>query len=270
MGAAAQRVVAVAPDQRLGLGLACCRGQVLLHFFGELPECIVGKAYTGRAIGGQCHAAQAVVLVVAGRLGVGEGFGLICTMAGRGQHMALGGQAPERIAGKQGAFGQRVAGVRAVGGVLTRSFLLALVQLGELAGGVVAVALDAAIKADFLREVVCGVVGKLVMGAVLVLQHDEARGHIVGVAQAVAQCVDAGHGLIQPVVLVARGRTQRVGVVRQVAGGVVAIAVLGPIGLGELAQLAQRVYRISGHIFLDDGLVTRNYRLCFFNIECGQ
>ena len=76
--------------------------------------------------------------------------------------MALGRQAPKRIAREQGAFGQRVAGLRAVGGVLARRFGLALVQLGELAGGVVAVALDAAVKADFLREVVCSVIAELV------------------------------------------------------------------------------------------------------------
>ena len=63
--------------------------------------------------------------------------------------MALGRQAPLRFAREQGALGQRVVGLRAVGGVLARRFGLTLVQLGQLAGGVVAVALDAAIKADF-------------------------------------------------------------------------------------------------------------------------
>ena len=245
MAALAQRVVAVAPDQWLWQGLAGCRlrvGQVLLHLFGELAQRVIGKAHAGRAIERLAHAPQAVVGVVAGRFGVGQ------PAIGAGQHMALGRQAPQRIAREQGALGQRVAGVRAVGGGLARSFLLALVQLGQLASWVVAIALDAAIEADFLREVVCGVVGELVMGAVLVLQHDEARCHIVGVAQAVAQRIDAGHGLIQPVVLVARGRAQRVGVVRQVAGSVVAIAVLGAIGLGELAQLAQRVVLVHAHL----------------------
>ena len=71
VGAVAQRVVAVAPDERLGLGLASggLGQQVLLHFFVELAERIVGKAHAGCAVGRQRHAAQAVVLVVAGRLG---------------------------------------------------------------------------------------------------------------------------------------------------------------------------------------------------------
>ena len=76
MAALAQRVVAVAPDQWLWQGLAGCRlrvGQVLLHLFGELAQRVIGKAHAGRAIERLAHAPQAVVGVVAGRFGVGQG-----------------------------------------------------------------------------------------------------------------------------------------------------------------------------------------------------
>ena len=76
VAALAQRVVAVAPDQWLWQGLAGCRlrvGQVLLHLFGELAQRVIGKAHAGRAIERLAHAPQAVVGVVAGRFGVGQG-----------------------------------------------------------------------------------------------------------------------------------------------------------------------------------------------------
>ena len=151
VGAVAQRIVGMAPGVASERGFPT-RRQVLLHLFGEARERVVGEVHAGIGIAGVQHAAQQVV-GEGGEAAAGALFHAV-----RPQ-VRLGDEAPHGIAAKHGAFGQGCRGIGIVGGV-QRLAGIALLQFGQLARGVVAVALDPAVEADFFDEVVRRVVGE--------------------------------------------------------------------------------------------------------------
>nr|MCA1070292.1 hypothetical protein [Delftia acidovorans] len=187
-------------------------------------------------VAGMQHAAQQVVAI-----GGGSSVSITCRVAA---HVDLGDKAAQHIPAKQRALGQGCVGPWIVGRIRGQVGI-ALVQFGQFAGGVVAVALYAAVKTGFLDQVVCGVVGEAGDGAVFVLQGDEPAHGVIAVAQRAAQRIAALHGLVQAVVGVAGDGALRVGVGKQVALGVVGIVMFGTISAPHPAQASKRVVKVA-------------------------
>ena len=115
----------------------------------------------------------------------------------------------------QGALGQQAAQCVALeAGDLAGPGVAAtgLDEVGQFTGGVVDVALPAAVEADFVGELVMQVVAEVGAGVVLVVQGNEAAGAIVVVGEAAACGVNPGERAAHAVVGVARGLARAVGV----------------------------------------------------------